>query len=93
VTIRVLPAQATITGHVPRSAFSCYTYPDPGDPTVVAVDTITSDLVLTTLDQPDEVASYLDLYDHLRAAALSPTDSLDLLATTAEQIQITGGNP
>jgi hypothetical protein len=92
VTIRVLPAQATIAGHVPRSAFSCYTYPDPGDPAVVAVDTITSDLVLTTLDQPDEVTSYLNLYDHLRAAALSPTDSLDLLANTAEQIHITGGN-
>ncbi|MGH3678718.1 MAG: helix-turn-helix domain-containing protein [Natronosporangium sp.] len=84
VTIRVLPVRATITG-VPRSAFSCYTYPDPGDPTVVAVDTITSDLVLTTLDKPADVASYIDLYEHLRAAALSPADSLDLLASLAEK--------
>lgn len=87
MTIRVLPVHTTIVGHAPRSAFSCYTYPDPGDPTVVAVDTITSDLVLTTLDRPDEVVSYLDLYEHLRAAALSPTDSLDLLASLAEQMQ------
>lgn len=87
MTIRVLPVHTTIAGHAPRSAFSCYTYPDPGDPTVVAVDTITSDLVLTTLDRPDEVVSYLDLYEHLRAAALGPTDSLDLLASLAEQMQ------
>lgn len=85
ITIRVLPIEATVTGHVPRSAFSCYTYLD-SDPTVIAVDTITSDLVLTTLDNPDEVASYVDLYARLQEAALSPTDSLDLLASLAEKI-------
>src|SRR5262249_20513003 len=53
VTIRVLPLAARIFGHaVPRSAFFTYRYPDPGDPVVVAVDTVTSDLVLT---DPTEV--------------------------------------
>jgi len=32
---------------VPRCTFSIYTYPDPGDPDVVAIDTVTSDLILT----------------------------------------------
>jgi transcriptional regulator with XRE-family HTH domain len=82
--IRVLPTSAHIDGHaVPRSAFSVYRYPDPGDPVAVAVDTATSDLVLT--DQ-EEVGPYLALYGRLRDAALSPSDSLDFLATVAEEL-------
>jgi transcriptional regulator with XRE-family HTH domain len=82
--IRVLPTTAHIDGHaVPRSAFSVYRYPDPGDPVAVAVDTATSDQVLT--DQ-DEVSPYLALYSRLRDAALSPSDSLDFLATVAEEL-------
>ena len=66
--IRVLRHSAHIDGHaVPRSAFSVYRYPDPGDPVVVAVDTATSDLVLT---DPDEVRPYLALYSRLRDAAI-----------------------
>jgi len=85
VTIRVLPTAAMISGHLPRSAFFCYRYP-PDDPRVVAVDTITDDLVLTSIDKPGEVDSYLDLYEHLRATALSPADSLDFLITLTEQL-------
>ncbi|GIF01116.1 helix-turn-helix domain-containing protein [Paractinoplanes rishiriensis] len=81
VRIRVLPTDAQIDGHaVPRSAFSIYRYPDPGDPVVVAVDTATSDLVLTRFD---DVEPYLALYARLHAAALSPADSLDFLAALA----------
>ena len=84
LTIRVLPTSANIEGHaVPRSAFSLYHYPDPDDPTAVAVDTATSDLVLT--DQA-KVAPYLALYTRLRDAALPPTDSLDFLAAVAEEL-------
>lgn len=82
--IRVLPTAAHIDGHaVPRSAFSIYHYPDPDDPVAVAVDTATSDLVLT--DQGD-VRPYLALYSRLRDAALSPSDSLDFLAAVAEEL-------
>jgi transcriptional regulator with XRE-family HTH domain len=84
ITIRVLPLSASIAGHVvPRSAFFAYRYPDPGDPIVVAVDTVTSDLVLT---EPAEISYYLDLYQRLQRAALSPADSLDFLATVAEDL-------
>lgn len=49
----------------------------------VAVDTATSDLVLT--DQ-EEVGPYLALYSRLRDAALSPSDSFDFLAKVAEEL-------
>ena len=82
ITARVLPVDVTIDGYsVPRSAFSIYTFQDPGDPTVVAVDTVTNDLVLT---EGDDVKRYEVLYDRLRAASLSMADSLDLLIDTAK---------
>jgi transcriptional regulator with XRE-family HTH domain len=81
-TMRVLPIDADIRGHnVPRSAFSIYTYPDPGDPTVVSVDTVTEDLILT---QPTPVKRYEDLYDRLSEAALSVRDGLDFLIEQAK---------
>ena len=84
LTLRVLPASARITGYaVPRCTFSIYSYPDPGDPAVVAVDTVTSDLVLT---EPGEVAPYEQLYARLRDAALPPADSLDLLTKAAAEL-------
>ena len=84
ITIRVLPLSAPIHGHVvPRSAFFTYRYPDSGDPIVVAVDTVTSDLILT---EPPEINPYLDLYRRLEQAALSPSDSLAFLTEAAEAL-------
>jgi transcriptional regulator with XRE-family HTH domain len=84
VALRVLPVEARLDSFtVPRCAFSIYTYPDPGDPAVVAIDTVTSDLVLT---EPAEVAPYEQLYARLRAAALPPADSLDLLTQAATHL-------
>lgn len=91
VIIRVLPMAATIFGHaVPRSAFYIYRYPDPGDPVVVAVDTVTSDLVLT---EPSDVSHYVALYERLEDAALSPADSLDFLAAVAQELPAETGHP
>lgn len=84
LTLRVLPVDARIDGYtVPRSAFSIYTYPDPGDPTVVAVDTVTDDLLLTSRDAVDR---YQQLYQRLRDAALSQQDSAELLTKAAAEI-------
>lgn len=80
-TVRVLPVGATIDHYnLPRSAFSIYTFPDPGDPTVVAVDTVTDDLILTS---DDDVERYENLYGRLTDAALSVTDSRRLLTDIA----------
>lgn len=57
-------------------AFFTYRYPERGDPIMVAVDTITSDLILT---RSPEVDPYVDLYGRLRDAALSPADTVDFL--------------
>jgi len=82
-SLRVLPVHAVVEDFtVPRCTFSIYTYPDPGDPDVVAIDTVTSDLILT---DPDQVAPYERLYGRLRDAALSPADSLDLITKAAAE--------
>lgn len=86
VILQVLPVIASIIGRIPSSAFFCYEYPDPDDPTVVAVDTITSDLMLIDTHRPDEVRRYIGLYDQLQRAALSPAESRDFLATLAEDL-------
>lgn len=81
VSLRVLPIDAAIEGYaVPRSAFAMYTYADPGDPAVVAIDTVTDDLVLT---DDDAVHRYNELYRRLREAALTGEESLKLLAAVA----------
>ncbi|WP_328468797.1 helix-turn-helix transcriptional regulator [Actinoplanes sp. NBC_00393] len=91
ITIRILPLATSIPGHlVPRSAFFTYRYPDPGDPIVVAVDTVTSDLVLT---QPADTAPYLDLYQRLQQAALSPAESLAFLTDAAAELMDHTGSP
>lgn len=84
ITLQILPVRARIKDFtVPRCTFSIYTYPDPGDPQVVAIDTVTSDLILT---DPDEVRPYDRLYERLREAALSTGESLDLLTKAASSL-------
>lgn len=84
VVLQVLPVRARIDSFtVPRCTFSIYTYPDPGDPAVVAIDTVTSDLILT---DPGDVAPYEQLYERLRNAALPPDESLDLLTEAAAEL-------
>lgn len=84
-TVQVLPIDAAIDNYaVPRSAFSIYNFPDPGDPVVVAVDTVTDDLILT-----DELAvkRYDDLFACLHAASLPVDESLDLLIATGNRLR------
>lgn len=84
IAIRVLPVDARISGYrMPRSAFSLYTYPDPEDPTVVAVDTITSDHVLTA---HESVRPYVGLYSCLRDAAIPSEKSRELLLEVADKL-------
>lgn len=92
VKLRVLPVDAKIEGYVvPRSAFSLYAYPDKADPRVVAVDTVTSDLVLTTLGEADQVERYEALFSALAAASRTPEDSIAFLAETAERLAAEAG--
>jgi transcriptional regulator with XRE-family HTH domain len=80
--IRVLPIGADMSEHwwLPRSPFSLYTYPDPGDPMVVVVDTEIDDSVY--IDET-EVRPYEELFARLGKVALSVEDSVTFLADAA----------
>jgi transcriptional regulator with XRE-family HTH domain len=81
-TVQVLPVDAVIDAYsVPRSAFSIYNFTDPGDPSIVAVDTVTDDLILP---DPADTQRYEELWDRLQAAAMPVDDSLELLIETAK---------
>lgn len=82
--VRVLPLDARISGYqAPRSPFTLFRYPDPGDPIVAAVDTETTDLILT---RTDEVRPYLDRFDRLWEASLSVEESRGLIAEIADAL-------
>jgi transcriptional regulator with XRE-family HTH domain len=84
ITVRVLPVAAEVERYaVPRSAFSIYTFNDPDDPRVVAVDTVTDDLVLTA---ERDVASYERLYGALWRASLPPRESLRMVLDAANAL-------
>lgn len=84
VTLRVLPIKARIKGYtVPQGAFTIYDYPDPEDPRIAAVDTVTSDLLLTDETQ---VKPYEKLYERLSEKALSPQRSANRLIEAADEL-------
>jgi transcriptional regulator with XRE-family HTH domain len=84
ITVRILSIGAAINGHsAPRSAYSIFQYRDVHATLAVAVDTLTTDLVLTN---PAEVDASRDLHGWLTAAAVGPEASLHLLATVAQQL-------
>lgn len=94
ITVRVLPVDAAVDGYVaPRSAFSLYTYPDQHDPRVIAVDTVTTDVVLTSLTEGPQVTRYTNLYERLRRAALPPRESVDFVVGVAAELASMQGVP
>ena len=86
ITFRVLPVNAVMVGvSVPRAAFEIYSYADPGDPTVVHLDNVTADVLMT---EPDDVEPYVRQFEGFGSCARSQEDSarvltsvVDLLAT------------
>jgi transcriptional regulator with XRE-family HTH domain len=84
VTLRVLPAHARIRDFMlPRSAFFMYSYPDPKDPRVVAIDTVTSDVILT---DEAEIAPYERIWERIREAALTAEESAKFLTEAADAL-------
>jgi transcriptional regulator with XRE-family HTH domain len=84
ISVRILPVDVRLTGGLlPRSSFHLFTFPDPDDPPMAVVDTISTDVVHS---DPDEVARYAGHYDRLAAAALSSEESLAYLEKTADHL-------
>lgn len=81
--IRVLPIEAEVGGYLPFSSFSLYTYPDPGDPTVVGIDAAFTDMVAT---DPEQVGRYAATFDALREVALPVDGSREFLSRAADAL-------
>lgn len=74
VTVQVLPFDA---GTYPATgAFTLLGFPEQEDPDVVYKDGLTD---ATYLERPEDIALYTRAFDHLRALALSPRRSTDLI--------------
>ncbi|SFO63460.1 helix-turn-helix domain-containing protein [Actinomadura madurae] len=84
-TVLVLPVEADFTGRLlPKSAFSLYTFPDPADPPMAVVDTVSTDIIHT---EREEVMRYNQRYEHLRQAAHSGAASIGLLTDAADRLE------
>lgn len=86
VSIRMLRVDAQVAngcGAAPRTPYAIYSYPDPDDPKVVTVDTVTADLLITKVA---DVAGYAQVHERLRRAALSDADSAVLIREVANKL-------
>ena len=79
LTIQVLPVRAAAQVQ-PVGPFTVLEFADPVDPTVVYLEHLTGSLFL---EDEEEVRRYRAVFDHLRAEALGPGPSADLIARTA----------
>ena len=79
VTIQVLPFQAGAHAGM-EGPFLILGFPEQADPDVVYVDNTTAGIYL---EEPAEILRYTLMFDHLRAAALAPDDTLTRIAAAA----------
>ena len=82
LTLQVLPLR-TAAHAQPAGPFTMLEFADPADPTMVYLEHLTGSLLL---EEEDEVQRYRAMFDHLRAAALAPGPSADLIARTAAEL-------
>jgi transcriptional regulator with XRE-family HTH domain len=79
VTLRVLLMERPVSNFfVPHSSFSLYRFADPDDPTLVVLETLTSDV---DIRDPDEIAPYETVYGWLTQAALSEAATRRMIGT------------
>ncbi len=78
VTLQVLPLCAAAHAY-PVTPFTILDLADPADPPAVYTEHLTGSLLL---DDPAEVRAYTAVFERLRAEALGPGPSLDLIAGT-----------
>lgn len=80
-TVQVLPFSAGAHAGM-DSPFLILGFPEQADPDVVYVDTSAG----IYLEQPDDIARYTLSFDHLRASAAKPADSLDMIIEAADRL-------
>lgn len=81
VTLQVLPRDTTIANwYLPHTAFSLYRFADPQDPETLAIEGLSTNLILT---DRDEISRYTMVFEWLQAAAYSPEETLSWLTEAA----------
>jgi transcriptional regulator with XRE-family HTH domain len=83
VTLQVIPFGAG-THPGMHGSFVLLDFPDEGDPTAIYIESATGGLFL---ESDEDIRRYNQLYDHLRAQALSPSNSAGLIAALAKEIK------
>lgn len=82
VMIQVLPYATGAHGAMIGS-FEILGFPEPIDPDVVYLENMASALFL---EEPADINRYVQVFDYLRATALSPQATSDMLAAAAEEL-------
>ena len=82
VTLQVIPFAAGAHPGLPGS-FIVLDFADPADQNIVYIDSLAGDLFL---EQETEISRYIVMFEHLRAAALRPDDSIALLSAGANDL-------
>jgi transcriptional regulator with XRE-family HTH domain len=81
ITLQVLPFG--VGAHIAMlGTFVLVSFPEQGDPDIVYIETDTSSLYL---EEPQEIGRYGEIFDHLRATALSPRDSAAFIDAVASE--------
>ncbi|MEV4753912.1 helix-turn-helix transcriptional regulator [Micromonospora sp. NPDC049559] len=81
VTIQILPFE--VGAHAGMDGtFSILEFPEPGDPDVVYAENATGGLFL---EKSEELQKYIFIFDHIRAAAMRPEESVALIAKLTEE--------
>ena len=81
VTLQVLPF--SVGAHIAMlGPFVLLSFPEQGDPDVVYLETDTSSLYL---EEAQEIGRYSEIFDHLRATALSPRESVVFIKAIAAE--------
>jgi transcriptional regulator with XRE-family HTH domain len=83
VTVQVIPFGAGAHPGMPGS-FVYMEFKDPADSDLVYIDTMAGDLFLET---EADLRRYSSMFDHLRATALSPNESVSLISATAANLK------
>ena len=81
LTLQVLPFTAGAHAGM-DGPFLILGFPEKADPDVVYVENTTS---MGYLEEPEDIDRYTLMFDHLRAAALSPDDTLTRISEAAER--------
>ncbi|MFJ6723404.1 helix-turn-helix domain-containing protein [Streptomyces sp. NPDC091281] len=82
VMLQVIPFGAGAHPGMPGS-FVRMDFPDSEDPPLVYIDSMAGDLFL---EADEDIRRYNQIFDHLRASALSPDDSAGLIAALVREI-------